>query len=429
MLKLELCQSFSVHINIPKEELNVNDLIVFSKNASHRFFQLLFEKLVASLQQSILEQFLGAAWKPQQSIAAPWECPRCRSRYGFRRRGRRTRSLKTSVCSVSFSLFQVTCCDCNKTFSPFPKLFAIASRHQISRELEQLMCSVVKDLSYAKTAKTVNLFCEVQLSPHSVHKTVQHYGARATIVEDLSHITHLEIDSTKIKAADNERGIDVHLALSVGASHRKGKRIYRDKHLVNVEVAQHPETTKQVLKKSHVDQVVLDGHSGLEGYIQKEKLPMTIQRCLFHVPRTAAHMLYLDGLSCLEGRDLVKPMKKFLFNENISVKKRLRQYDRLLFEFRKNGYTSTCKFLENARPNLYTYKQFAETDLHGRTISIVERQFREVNRRMENGARWTPVGAQNLLNLKLIEELNNQSYDYLWKVRKKRKSSFEVILC
>ena len=121
MLKLELCQSFSVHINIPKSELNVNDLIIFCKNTSHRFFQLLFDKLITNLQQHILEQVLGSAWRPYQRIAAPWECPRCRSRYGFRRRGRRSRSLKTSMGRVSFSLFQVTCGDCTKTFSPFPK--------------------------------------------------------------------------------------------------------------------------------------------------------------------------------------------------------------------------------------------------------------------------------------------------------------------
>ena len=54
---------------------------------------------------------------------------------------------------------------------------------------------------------------------------------------------------------------------------------------------------------------------------------------------------------------------------------------------------------------------------------------REVNHRMENGSRWTEKGAQNLLNLKFIEELNPESYDYLWKLRKKPKSEFSVILC
>jgi len=37
---------------------------------------------------------------------------------------------------------------------------------------------------------------------------------------------------------------------------------------------------------------------------------------------------------------------------------------------------------------------------------------------MENGSRWTEKGAQNLLSLKFIEELNPESYDYLWKLKK-----------
>ena len=54
---------------------------------------------------------------------------------------------------------------------------------------------------------------------------------------------------------------------------------------------------------------------------------------------------------------------------------------------------------------------------------------REVNRRMENGSRWSQTGAENLQKLKFIEELNPVSYDYLWKLKKNSKASFEVRLC
>ena len=140
-------------------------------------------------------------------------------------------------------------------------------------------------------------------------------------------------------------------------------------------------------------------------------------------------MLYLDGMSTPQAREFVKPMNELLFNESLSVDRRVKKYNKLIEKCKVYNLTSTNSFLENAKEHLFTYKQFAEKDLHGRTNNVIERQMREVNRRMENGSRWTEKGAQNLLNLKFIEELNPESYDYLWKLRKKHKSEFSVILC
>jgi hypothetical protein len=429
MLGFRLCESCSVHFNIPKSEQEINDLVVCCKEASRDFFRLFFEKVVVSIQIHILDHALGRAWQPHQVRPTPWECPRCGSRYNFKRRGKRKRILKTSHGEVQFSLLQVTCGDCNKTFSPFPRLLGIHSRHRLTRELERMICSLVKDTSFAKTARTVNLFCDLQLSPRTIHHTVHHYGEKAKIVEDLTSIPRLESDSTKINASPNERGIDVHIALAVGASSRKGTRTIRKKTLAAIEVAKSPEKTKRLLKHSQIDQLIVDGRSGLDSYIDDNELPITVQRCLWHIPRTAVHMLHEDGLSAPVGRELIKSMRGFLFDESLPVKTRREKYDTLIRQFRENNYLETCTFLENARKNLFTYKQFAEQDLYGRTISVAERQMREVNRRMENGSRWTPAGAQRLLTLKLIEELNPISHQYLWKVRKKQKSSFQVILC
>lgn len=429
MLELKFSETFNIQVNIPQKEQKVNDLISICQKSSRLFFQVFFEKLMLRIQAHMLVLVLGSAWKPSQRIVAPWACPRCGSRYGFSRRGKRTRIMKTFHGKVRYPLLQLTCKDCQKTFSPFPALLGIHSRHQFTQELEQKLCSMVKDVSFSKTAKFVNLMCNLRLSPYSIHRVVQRYGTQAKIVEDLRTITRLESDSTKIKASANERGIDVHIALAVGGCTCKGKRVIREKTLAVLEVAKSPEKTKRLLRQSHIDQVIVDGHSGLERYIEENKLPITVQRCLWHIPRTAVHMLWKDGLSADAGRALVKPMKTILFDESLPVHERLEKYDALTDTVRMQNDDNTCTFLENARANLFTYKQFADQDNYGRTISVVERQMREVNRRMENGGRWTPKGAQNLLTLKFIEELNPLSYDYLWNIRKKRKSSFEVILC
>jgi hypothetical protein len=429
MLDLELSKSFQIHIKLPKTEQNVNDLVGYCKKISKIIFQQLFDNIILKIQRTILDHYLGLAWKRNHNRPTPWTCPRCHSRFGFHRRGKRKRTLLSSNGSVSFSLLQVTCNDCGKTFSPFPTLLGIRSRHRLTKEFEQLLCTVVKDTSFAKTARTCNLFTNLNLSSRTVHKTVQTYGQKAHIVEDLTHMTQMQTDSTKIKATQNQRGIDVHLTLSIGPSHKRGKRVHREKTLAAIEVAKSPKKAKKLLENSTIDELIVDGRSGLEGFIEKKKIPVVIQRCLWHIPHTAIHMLMQDGLRKSIGRELVRPMKQFLFDEKIAVEQRLAKYDTLIAQFQDNDYESACTFLRNAREKLFAYKQFDDHDLYGKTNSVVERQMRELNRRMENGSKWTIPGAQNLLNLKFIEELNPISYDYLWKIRKSTKASFQVILC
>lgn len=426
---LEIKQSVKVHLKLSKNDLNVNTFINSCNEIGRNISRSLFVNLIKKAQETLLTQYLGVPWHKSTGLITPWECPRCAARTGFKRRGSRTRILKTSTGIVSFPLLQVTCDDCGKTFSPFPKLFGLEKWQRISQELEQKFCRIVKDISYGKTAKFVNEVFDLNLSPRTVHKTVQKYGTRAKIVENVSHISHLQVDSTKIKASNNERGIDVHLAISIGPTEQKNGRTVRKKTLVSAQVSESPTDVKRLLRKSHVDQLTVDGKSGLESFIIDEKIPTTIQRCLWHIPRTAAHMMYLDGYSIVSGREFVSPLKNMLFDESLSVNARLEKYNTFIEECRVAGCTKTANFLENAASNLFTYKQFADSDIHGRTNSVVERQMREINRRMENGSRWTPTGANNLLNLKLIDELNPVSYAYLWKLRKNKFYDFKVILC
>lgn len=427
MLDIEFSEKIYLHLKIPKSEQNVNSLVSYCKQISKEIFQLLFETILYKFQFQVLKKILGQSWKPNQTEPTPWECPRCGSRYQFRRRGQRKRKLKTSFGHVKFPVLQMTCCDCNKTFSPFPRILGIAFRQRLTRELEQKICSIIKDKSYGKTARTFKTLIDLDLAPTTIHRVVQKYGQVAQIVEDQSHIQQLQFDSTKINASENERGISVHLAISVGKRIEKNGRPAREKTLVSIEISSQPKKLKKKLKDLKIDQVNVDGASGLERFLQKNKPDTLIQRCLWHVPRTAAHMLYLDGLSIVDGRQATKPLKKFLFDEKISVNERLEKYDDFANNFLEGGYFQTYQFLKKARKNLFSYKR--NENLYDRTISIVERLMREVNRRMENGSRWSQTGAENLQKLKFIEELNPVSYDYLWKLRKDPKSSFEVRLC
>jgi hypothetical protein len=50
-----------------------------------------------------------------------------------------------------------------------------------------------------------------------------------------------------------------------------------------------------------------------------------------------------------------------------------------------------------------------------RTTSIVEREMREINRRVDVGARWSILGVTHMLKLRLAQRCNPDDYEKLWR--------------
>ena len=299
---LKLNQTIQLELNISTENVDVNDLIELNRKINKAITPKLFYQQFEEIQRSGLDKILGNRWSPQQSRAAPWECPRCRSKYGFSKRGKRERYLKTSIGKLKVPLLQITCHDCGKTFSPFSKIFGIPYRKRLSRELEQKIVKNVVELSYNKSSINIDDLLGIKVSKQTIHRVVQRYSSEAEILRTGEPIRQLQVDSTEVNAVNNERGVNVHIALSIGTRNIKGKRTYVSKELVEIEVNEQPKKIKKLLKKHQVELLIVDGHSGLELFIKEHNLNIDVQRCLWHLPRTLSHSLYLDGLPLYQRR-------------------------------------------------------------------------------------------------------------------------------
>lgn len=425
---LKLNQTIQLELNILTENFDVNDLIDLNRKINKAITPKLFYQQFDEIQRYILDKILGNRWLPQQSMAAPWECPECSSRYGFSKRGKRERYLKTSIGKLKIPLLQVTCHDCGKTFSPFSRLFGIPYRKRLSRELEQKIVKNVIELSYNKSSININDLLDIKVSKQTIHRVVQRYGKEALILRTGAPIRQLQVDSTKVNAVNNERGINVHIALSIGTRTIKGKRTYVSKELVEIEVNEQPEKIKKILKKHPVKLLIVDGHSGLESFIKEQNLNIDIQRCLWHLPRTLSHSLYLDGLPLYQRRFWAKSFLPIIYDD-IDLEQRIRKYDEFSIILNQNGYDHAYKYIINAKVESFTYFKLPLEKRGYKTISIVERQMREIKRRFKNGSRWSKKGIENLIKLKLIYLFSKNSWHYLWKLKPNPVKNFYFILC
>jgi hypothetical protein len=111
-------------------------------------------------------------------------------------------------------------------------------------------------------------------------------------------------------------------------------------------------------------------------------------------------MLGLDGMSVDRRKAESRKLSGILARGGAQAK---REYRRVAD--RVSGYPRARTLLDNAEPYVL-YDPPSEE----RTTSVVEREMRELNRRTDVGARWTPKGIRNLLKLRLAKRHNPEDY-------------------
>ncbi|MCL0074188.1 hypothetical protein M1O50_04885 [Dehalococcoidia bacterium] len=149
--------------------------------------------------------------------------------------------------------------------------------------------------------------------------------------------------------------------------------------------------------------MVTDGEPELKGVIARTQPDLPSQRCLFHAPRDLYWSLYHDGAHgewvYWEGRlwrELRKPSAEGIAG-----------VDHLIAELDLRRLHSTATYLRNAGHDLFTVTMLKEQGIAPDLVMVatgaVEREFREINRRTEVGARWSDEGVERVA--RLLEEV------------------------
>ena len=146
---------------------------------------------------------------------------------------------------------------------------------------------------------------------------------------------------------------------------------------------------------------------------------------MWHLPRTLGHNLYLENVPLSERRMWSLRLSDILFSKELEIEERLDQYDILHNQLSQLKYDLSTQYLLKAKPHVFAYFSLDQS-LKSKTMSIVERQMREVKRRTSIGAVWSPSGVENLLKLKFIEELNPNSYNFLWQSRNNNAINWSI---
>jgi hypothetical protein len=388
-----------LRVNVATQGASLNDLAGWAFTARNGLICELVARLVWRIQEGHLTGVLAG----EEELVC-YGCGMIHSGPGsVLRRGSRARKVKTSSGTLRFRLRQVTCRECRKTWSPYPELLGLAPRQRVIEELERRLVDWVTELSYQKTSRLAGEWLGARLSARQLHRLVQRRGAEVSFTR-AGPVETVVADGTKVLAGRPRRGEDIVLALQVEARQTRHGRPAVRKRLLGVGIGS-GSWLQALAPVRDATLVVTDGESGVAQAVAQQCPGARHQRCEWHLPYSLRQMLGREGLKVAGQRRVAGELAEIL--RDPSPPEARSRYEALSEGLRP--YRRSHRLLRRAAAHVLYDPPSAE-----RTTGVVERQMREVNRRVDNGARWSVPGVAHLLRLRLAKRCNPDDYERLW---------------
>ena len=415
-----------IKLNLSQENASVNEIIKSITKTLKSTTAEIIGNIINKIQENILDSNLGTKWNEFENKMVPWQCPHCLEQCEFVRRGKRRRKIHSSSGIIEFYLYRVTCKACNSTFCPFGQILGIEPRIRITKEFDEKILMLASNTSYNKTSKTIDLLLNEKISSTTVRNKVNTIAESIKISPSQDTYETILLDGTKVNANASERGIDIHLALAPTGTELVNGRRYNNKQLIGLSVADNTKSIKQQLKTVNCKNIITDGDHQYKKLLENVYPTANHKRCLWHIPHTLKHLLYLEKLP-VEERGVLSSYASYILKEKDFMKAQHLYID-FMYWFKSVNMMSIYNYLYNAYNNIFINEDQWNDSTLLHVTSLVEREMREINRRTDIGCRWSRNGVENLLKIKLVQKYAPHTWEkYFPNMRSNNINTFAMI--
>jgi hypothetical protein len=363
----------------------------------------------------------------------------CRGRK-VRKRGyrKRPRQIDTVLGKLRLPIRMVECSKCGAVYSPLLSALKVGLYSRKEANFEHEVIEAVIDTNYRRLIKGRS----IDISLGGIHNLIvgsdiDQVYQESIALQDLSGIM---ADETGLK---QHRGRKGELRTVIGIT--TTGRVEPLGSFANTQWPEIERIIKERIKEAEPFHIpfLYDGEPGLDNFLADI---VESQRCTRHGPRGLYHALWEDGLKRKDSWPSIEKIKHLIGIElpegdfellkeedKEQVKTRYetskKEIEALIKAFRDKGYQHGASYLENISGRLFTHIEiWLRTGVIApKTISLLERVFRELGRRLKKIAYgWTDKTVTNLSKMILLKQYSREKWEQYWKEKLGLKGYFNI---
>jgi hypothetical protein len=350
----------------------------------------------------------------------------CRGRK-IKKRGHRIRQFKTIFGNLTVPLNIAECRKCAVRYVPLLSALKIGAYVRKEGVFEKEVVEAVIDTNYRRLIEGRS----IDISLGGVHNIVAGSDVDKLYQEPVSldDLSGLMADGTGVKQYRGQKG---ELRVVMGITENGG--IEPLGCFTNTNWPEIENNIKARIKQAKHYNIpfLYDGEPGLDDFLADVA---DSQRCTWHAPRGLYHALWEDGLKKKATQPHTKKIKQLIgielpegdfellkdeHKQEVRAKYETSKFEmnELIQAFRDKGYRHGAAYLENLSERLFTHIElWLKTGVIApKTISLLERLFREIGRRLKKIAwGWCDKVATNLSKMIMIKQYSRHTWEEYWK--------------
>jgi len=352
----------------------------------------------------------------------------CRGRR-IRKRGfrKQLRTIATVFGKLRLPIRVAECCYCGARYSPLLDALKLMAYSRKESNFEQEVIEAVIDTNYRRLIEGHS----IDISLGGIHNIV--VGSDVDRLEgepvDTAELSAIMADGTGYKRQQGKRA-ELRSVIGVTA----GGRVEPLGMFANTPWDEIERVVKERLKITAASGIpfIYDGEPGLDAFLADIAQS---QRCAWHGPRGLYHSLWEDGLKKKDSQPQIDKLKHLIgielpqgdyqllkdeHRELVEEKYRSSKAEiaTLIELFKDKGYHNGAVYLENLSRRIFTNIEiWLKTGVIApRTISLLERIFREIGRRIKRIAwGWSDDTVTKLSKMIILKKYSKEKWQRYWK--------------
>jgi len=360
----------------------------------------------------------------------------------IRRRGYRNhlRTIATVFGTLKLPIRVAECLVCGARYSPLLDALKLMPYSRKESNFEHEVIEAVIDTNYRRLIEGRS----IDISLGGIHNLVagSDIGQLDEVPVDIDDLSAILADGTGYKRQKGKKG---ELRSVIGIT-TKGQ-VEPLGTFANTKWSDIEKIIKERLKQTKASGIpfIYDGEPGLDNFLSEVT---ESQRCAWHGPRGLYHSLWEDGLKKKESQPQIDNLKHLIGIELPKTDYELiKDQDRQAVEqkyqsskaemtdlinvFKEKGYYHGAEYLDNLSRRIFTNIEiWLKTGVIApKTISLLERIFREIGRRIKRIAwGWSDKTVSKLSQMIILKKYSKENWENYWKQKLGIEGHFSIYI-